>query len=132
MPTLTEFRKTLADQIDHVRSGGKPVIIWRFGKPAAVLVSLEHYEMILEAEETVTEGPRDPKTGRRIGVSKWRAIREKFGLARADFEREVEIEGKRAQRGSYLAHRLRDEVKPGDWSRDGRLRDLDPDPRGEY
>ncbi len=55
--TMTQFRRTLAVQIEHVASGGLGVIVHRYGRPAAVLVSYEDYECMCELQDFEDWGP---------------------------------------------------------------------------
>ena len=55
--TMTQFRRTLAIQIEHVASGGLGVIVHRYGRPAAVLVSYEDYECMCELQDFEDWGP---------------------------------------------------------------------------
>ena len=82
--TLTRFRRTLAEQIDHVRSGGAPVVIFRFGRPAAALVSIEDLDRIWMAEEDMLSGPVMEATGQRPGQQLWPALRKRLGIASPD------------------------------------------------
>jgi prevent-host-death family protein len=77
--TMTQLRRSLAEQIEHVASGGLGVICHRYGRPAAVLVSFEAYERMMELEEFEFKGPYDPKTGHRIGRGAWATMRRMLG-----------------------------------------------------
>ncbi|MHB1555682.1 MAG: type II toxin-antitoxin system Phd/YefM family antitoxin [Acidimicrobiales bacterium] len=46
---VSEAREKLADAVETARAG--PVVLERYGRPAAVLVSPERYEEMLEALE---------------------------------------------------------------------------------
>ncbi len=91
--TMTQFRRTLGEQIDNVRAGGPHVMIYRFGRPAAALVSIEMLERVLEAEDEVEQGPLKAD-GNRFGGKAWRALRAKLGLARPDFRFLEDVRGK--------------------------------------
>lgn len=77
--TMTQLRRSLAEQIEHVASGGLGVICHRYGRPAAVLVSYEAYERVMELEDFEFKGPYDPETGHRIGRGAWAAMRRRLG-----------------------------------------------------
>ena len=47
--TVSEAREKLADAVETART--EPVVLERYGRPAAVLVSPERYEEMLEALE---------------------------------------------------------------------------------
>jgi antitoxin Phd len=51
--SISEARERLADVIDGVKN--EPVVLERYGKPAAVLVSPEYYEALLDAMEESTD-----------------------------------------------------------------------------
>ena len=79
--TMTQFRRTLAVQIEHVASGGLGVIVHRYGRPAAVLVSYEDYECMCELQDLEDWGPYEAKTGHRMGTALWKKMRQKFGIS---------------------------------------------------
>ena len=91
--TMTQFRRTLGEQIDNVRAGGPHVMIYRFGRPAAALVSIEMLERVFEAEDEFEQGPLKPN-GDRYGGKAWRALRLRLGLARPEFRYLDDVRGK--------------------------------------
>ena len=51
---VSEAREKLSDAVEI--SHTEPVFLQRYGRPAAVLVSPEHYEALLEAFEEAEDG----------------------------------------------------------------------------
>ncbi len=52
--SIEEARRTLGDLVDRARLAGKPTLITRHGKSAAVLVTVDWYE---EAAEVLASAP---------------------------------------------------------------------------
>jgi len=50
---VSEARDNLADAVETAQ--GEPVVLERYGRPAAVLVSLERYEQMLQALEDIED-----------------------------------------------------------------------------
>jgi len=50
---VSEARDNLADAVEIAQ--GEPVVLERYGRPAAVLVSLERYEQMLQALEDIED-----------------------------------------------------------------------------
>lgn len=78
--TLTQFRARLSENIDAIRTGAYPIVIYRHGRPAAALVSLEDWERIAENTDEILHGPIRARSGIRMGRSEWRKWRKKFGF----------------------------------------------------
>ncbi len=64
---LTDVRPHLSELIGEVEFGGKKVIIERFGRPTAALVSMDDLKRIWAEEDKERSGAVNPETGRRRG-----------------------------------------------------------------
>ena len=64
---LTDVRPHLSELIGQVEFGGKKIVIERFGRPTAALVSMADLKRIREAEEDKIAEPVDPVTGSHLG-----------------------------------------------------------------
>ncbi|MEM5475313.1 type II toxin-antitoxin system Phd/YefM family antitoxin [Pacificibacter sp. AS14] len=59
----TDFRPRLTELLDKVESGEAQVIVKRYGRARAALISFDDLFRIWDAVAEEIDGPRDPKTG---------------------------------------------------------------------
>ncbi len=64
---VTDLRPRLTELLARVEHGGDKVVVTRYGKSVAVLVSMEDFKRVWDAEEEHLLGPVNPETGRRRG-----------------------------------------------------------------
>lgn len=64
---VTDVRPQLTQLLGRVENGSEKLLLTRYGKPVAALVSMADFDRVWDAEEEELYGPRDPKTGRRPG-----------------------------------------------------------------
>ena len=62
---VTDVRPRLTELLGRVENGSEKLLLTRYGKPVAALVSMADFDRVWEAEEVELSGPRDPETGRR-------------------------------------------------------------------
>ena len=63
----TDFRPRLTELLDRVEKGEAQVILKRYGRARAALVSFDDLFRIWDAVAEEVDGPGDPKTGRNVG-----------------------------------------------------------------
>ena len=92
-----EFRANASQLIRGVRETGRPVVVTQHGRPAAVVVSVQWYDRIVDAEyvhNAIREGLADLEAGRVVPHEQVMA-----GLAEiAEKHRKRHEEGKRESR----------------------------------
>jgi prevent-host-death family protein len=81
----TDFRPRLTELLDKVEKGEAQVIVKRYGRARAALVSFDDLFRIWEHIETETMGPQDPKTGQRAGQNH-ADVKQELAEAKADID----------------------------------------------
>lgn len=78
---LAEFKSQSASWLEHVRASGQPVIITQNGKPAAVMISPEEFDLFQQqyrefVRSEIREGEADLAEGRVMESKEARAFLE--------------------------------------------------------
>ncbi len=76
--TAKGFRRELSDHLSQVEYGGERVTVTRNGKPAAVLVSLDDYELIRQIEDRI-DGEAAEEAIREADAQGWLSWEEATG-----------------------------------------------------
>jgi prevent-host-death family protein len=72
------FRRELSECLSQVEYGGERVVVTRNGKPAAVLVSIEDYELIRQIEDRI-DGEAADEAVRESDAEGWLSWEEATG-----------------------------------------------------
>lgn len=81
----TDFRPRLTELLDKVEKGEAQVIVKRYGRARAALISFDDLFRIWEAVALETDGPIDPKTGRRAAQD-FPEVKQELAAEQADRE----------------------------------------------
>ncbi|MBU2935927.1 MULTISPECIES: type II toxin-antitoxin system Phd/YefM family antitoxin [Pacificibacter] len=79
----TDFRPRLTELLDKVETGQAQVIIKRYGRARAALISFDDLFRIWDAVADEVDGPEDPKTGLRAGSTN-PDIKQQLAAQKAD------------------------------------------------
>ena len=79
---IGEFKAHASQMLKRVRSSNRPLVITQNGKPSAVVITPEEFDMLSERRRfvaAVEEGLRDAEAGRTVTTEELRrALRERF------------------------------------------------------
>jgi prevent-host-death family protein len=78
--TAKDFRRELSDLLSQVEYASERIIVTRNGKPAAVLISLEDYDLIREIEDRI-DGEAANEAVREADAEGWLTWKEATGEA---------------------------------------------------